>query len=231
MMMKKSWLLVMISLCITLLGTSCSRRTLPVVIPPTPTSTVTQPAWFIDPNQSNIAIIVLDYQILQLKAAYLTQQEPCSSQRQPVCDEELKDRAGGIFDATGDNWSRRVTPDQGDTLGQLAFDTRCAGDLAILEIEPTDFGGFAVSHRCRGAVIFAGSIVWMGRGKQLYPANPLPSVALLRRSNSIAPPQRIDVTSGPAAPPADEKSRLAVQDLNLVQELAASLYDVSGDLI
>lgn len=201
-----------------------------MVVEPTRSNTVTQAAWFIDPYLSNIAIIVLDYQTLQFKAAYFTRQEPCRSQRQPVSDEELKRRAGGIFDAVGKYWTHRVITDQGTTREELAFQTRFAGDLAILEIEPTDFGGFAVSHHCSGAVIFAGSIIWTGTGEQFYPANPIASDALIRHRAPITSPQRIDITNGPAAPPADEKSGLAawhaVQDLKLVQELAASPYDV-----
>ena len=229
-MMRKSRLFVMIALGMALLGASCSRRPVPVVVEPTRSNTVTQAAWFIDPYLSNIAIIVLDYQTLQFKAAYFTRQEPCRSQRQPVSDEELKRRAGGIFDAVGKYWTHRVITDQGTTREELAFQTRFAGDLAILEIEPTDFGGFAVSHRCSGAVIFAGSIIWAGMGKQFYPVNPIASDALIRHMSPITSPQRIDITNGPAAPPADEKSGLAawnaVQDLNITQELAALPYDV-----
>ena len=202
---------------------------------PKPLETPTEPAitqsWFIDPYLANIGILVLDYQSLELKTAHFTKQEPCSSRRQPVSEEELISRAAGIFNAVGKSWSQRVIPNaNGQEREELDIHIRFAGDLALLEIPPGDFGGFAVSHRCSGLVLYAGSILWAGLGEQLYPANPIIFESLSRKPTTILPPQEIDVLIGPQVSLIEDQSGIeawhSIQDLNLVKSLTMSPYDV-----
>jgi hypothetical protein len=102
--------------------------------------------------------------------------------------------------------------------------------LAVLEIPPGDFGGFAVLNRCSGLVIFAGSILWMGKGEQFFPANPINPGLLAHKKTSINSPQRVDVIFGPYVGLVEKESALSawdsIQDLNIVQDLAVSPYDV-----
>lgn len=197
---------------------------------PTPTGSAGTPvssAGFLSSHWSSIAIITLDFQTLQLKNAYVTYQKPCGNQNHPVSDDELRWRAGGIFDATGEFWSGQVDE---ETIGRrevLRFDVSHVGDFVVLEIAPSDFGGVAVSHPCSGLVLFAGSIVWNGQGEQLYPAVPLPPDRLQRTSDQAPPPDRIDVVGTYVT---DEEGGLAawnsVRDLNLVKDLAVPPYSV-----
>ncbi len=46
------------------------------------------------------------------------------------------------------------------------------GTVSLVIDPPSDFGGFAVVDNCGGALLYAGSIVWMGRGNQLFPDPP-----------------------------------------------------------
>ncbi len=186
------------------------------------------PAWLIREDMTNIGIIVLDFQTLQLKRAYFNVQTPCSEVRPPVDDAELKSRAGGLFNAVGKYWSRRIVKDENGVREELDFEVSYKGDLAVLEMEPGDFGGFAVSHRCSGLVLYAGSIVWSGTGRQLYPAISIPPNALKRAPSRRAPtPERIDVVSVPYA---NEDEGIAawksIQDLNFVQDMAHGPYSV-----
>ncbi|MCJ7510150.1 MAG: hypothetical protein MUP14_04580 [Dehalococcoidia bacterium] len=177
-----------------------------------------------DPYESAIAVITLDFQTLRLKAAYLTYGEPCDSQP-PVRDEEVRARAGAIF-AGEYAWEINV---QGGGVSRV-------GDFVVLRIQPSDFGGVAVSDPCTGEVLFAGIIVWNGFGRQLYPVEPIPPDLLERTSGQASPPQSIDVASSLAARyPEDEQARLeeaglaawdSVLDLNLVGDLASAPYTV-----
>jgi len=210
-----------------LLMVACGDHAAKESAAPTPTGSAGTPvssAGFLISHLSSIAIITLDFQTLQLKNAYVTYQTPCGNQNHPVTDGELRWRAGGIFDATGESWFAKVDVGTGEVL---RFDVSHVGDFAVLEIEPLDFGGVAVSYPCSGLVLFAGSIVWNGRGEQLYPAVPLPPDRLQRTSDQAAPPDRIDVVGTYAA---DEEGGLAawdsVRDLNLVKDLAVPPYSV-----
>ena len=212
-------------------GASCSKNPPLLHENPISSNTVTSPVGFMDPSLSNIAIIVLDYQTLQFERAYLSRQEPCNSKRQPVPEDEIKERAGGIFNATGKYWSQRiVTDEKGNEREELDFEIQYKGDLAILEISPGDFGGFTVSHRCSGLVLYAGSIIWSGTGEQMYPANPISSNAITRDGKVPNSPQRLDVVVGPAVYSVKEESGIAawksVQNMNLVEALAKSPFDV-----
>ncbi len=179
---------------------------------------------------SNIGIIVLDFQTLQLQRAYLSVQTPCDELNLPVDDEELALRAGGLFSAVRRDWPRRILEDEEGVREELAFETSHKGDLALLELLPGDFGGFAVLHRCSGLVVYAGSIVWMGTGQQLYPAMPIDPGALKRTwRHQVPPPEQIDVMIGPYARGAEAEGLAAwrsIQNLNFVQDLASGPYSV-----
>lgn len=193
----------------------------------------TRPTWFLPDHLSNIAIILVDFQTLQFEVAYFTSQVPCGRNRPPVSDEELKFRAGGIFNAAGTYWTRRVIEEANGKREELAFEVSRIGDFVVLEIPPGDFGGVAVSHPCSGLILYAGSIVWSGSGEQLYPAVAIDPGALEHTSRQVSTPQRIDVRIGPGvhlgAGEAKESGMAAwnsVKGLNLVQELASRPYSV-----
>ncbi len=196
-----------------------------------PTSTVVKPSWHIDPALSNIAIIVLDYQTLEFESAYFPQQEPCSSSQPPLSDEELAARAGSVFDAAGSGGPHIIiTDDQGNHEGNLDFKIKYVGDFAIFEKYPGDFGGFAVLHRCSGSVLYSGSIVWMGTGEQIYPEKPINPGELSHQNTPLLFSENVDVVIGPYALNVREETGItawmSVQDLNIVQELAQSPYEV-----
>jgi len=199
------------------------------VRPPTETAvgTAIRAGGFFDPHSSNVAIIVLDFQTLRLKRAYVSYHPSCDDSP-PVSDDELRWRAGGIFDAAGEYWSGQIKE---ETLGRsevLGFEVSHVGDFAVLHISPADFGAIAVSHPCSGRVLFAGSIVWAGGGRQLYPALPIEPDALQRTPGQAPSPQRIDVLGQDVEP--DEEAGMAawdsVRDLNLVKDLAFEPYSV-----
>jgi hypothetical protein len=186
---------------------------------------LTTSAWFIEPSLSNVAIITVDFSSLELKAAYFIKQEPCDKRFPPPGDQELTAPASRIFNAVGTGWTSRISK-QGK---ELAFDVSRVGDFAVLEIPPVDFGGAAISDRCSGLVLYAGSIVWSGLGEQIYPAVPLRSDALQRKATKILPPQTIDIVIGVGANANTDSGMAAwesIANLNLVQEMASSPYTV-----
>jgi len=183
---------------------------------------VNSPAWHIDPDAyfSQVAIIVLDYQTLELKRAYLSQHGHCDRSSVSPGDHELQQRAGALFYATQFDWRESLAIP--DTFQRI-------GDFVVQELEPTDFGGVAISHPCSGLVIYGATIVWSGMGQQIYPAMALPAHALRTVNEKIAVPRRSDVLIGPYADDALKNSKMAwatAQNLNLVQEMATSPYSV-----
>lgn len=182
---------------------------------------------FFHPSASNVAIVALDFQTLQLKRAFVSYHPSCDDYP-PVSDDELRWRAGGIFDAAGEYWSGQVKEEDLGRSEVLGFQVSHVGDFAVLHISPVDFGALAVSHPCSGRVLFAGSIVWSGRGEQLYPPLPIEPDALQRTPGQASPPQRIDVLGQDVD--ADEEAGMAawdsIRDLNLVKDLAFGSYSV-----
>lgn len=216
--LRHTYILLIISLLFILTVTACGRM-----------GSQSESAWYIDDSLSNIAIVVVDFETLQLERAYFTKQEVCQTSRPPVSDEELISRASGLFNAVGKSWSRRLMGEVPHQWEELRIELTHVGNLALLEIPPGDFGGFAVSHACSGLVLYAGSIVFAGRGKQLYPAIPLPANSLQRSSGFIEPPQKLDLLITPSAnsEQADAiKAWTSIQGLNLVRELATEPYRV-----
>lgn len=181
-----------------------------------------RPGWQINSSALNYAIIVLDYQTLTLKSAYIQPLSPCQHQ---VDDEVIKSRADGFFEAVMEYGTRRVTAD-GKT--ELGINVQRVGDFALAEISPNDFGGAAILDPCNGLVLFAGSIVYDGAGEQLYPATPIRPDALRYQTGQIPQPQRIDGRAGPSSTGTEgyEKAWNSVQSLNLVQDFASSSYSV-----
>ncbi len=187
-------------------------------------------AWFLQENLSNIGIIVLNFQTLQLQRAYLSVKTPCDELHLPVDDRQLTLRASGLFNAVRRDWTRRIIEDEEGVREELAFEVTHKNDLAVLELPPADFGGFAVAHRCSGLVVYAGSIVWGGTGQQLYPATPIDPGALKRTwRHQAPPPEQLDVMIGPYARGTEEDGLAAwqsIQNLNFVQDLMSGPYSV-----
>ncbi len=179
-------------------------------------STPVGPVASVRSDSSSFAVITLDFQTLQLKNAYVTYHQACDAHHQPVSDDELQSKAIRFFAAT-------------DEYGSGPFMVSHVADFAVLERPPVDFGGVAVFDPCSGLVLFAGNIVWAGRGGQVYPADPIPADRLQRTSNQAPPPSTIGVAGTQF--PADQKDALAawdsVRDLNLVNDLAVPPYSVA----
>ncbi len=230
-MRKNVGLLLLVSLAISSLTTSCDQAISLLTRNSGSALTESAPIWYIDPALSNIGIIVLDYRTLHINAVFIVKQDPCSASLPGASDDELRASASGIFNAVGRHWSRgTVTPENRGHPDLLGFETKLVRDLAILELPPENVGGVAVLHRCSGLVIFAGSIIRGGRGDLFYPSNPIISSAFVRNKSTINPPLNIDVVTDPAISFGAEEDGLkawaAIQDLNIVQELAAAPYDV-----
>ena len=219
----------MVVMILLLIATSCTGAAGPFP-PQTGMSTVqTEPPWFFNPYLSNTGILVVDYQTQRLEAAYLERQDVCSVQHPPVSEEELLARAGGLFDAVGKWWPRRVVQGSSGPEERLDFDITYVDHLAVLEMEPGDFGGVAVSDRCTGLVLFAGEIVWAGRGRQLYPAEGFGLSVLQHVSGQAPAPEQFDVMIGPYAyadPQSADLAWASVSDLNFVQQFATAPYTV-----
>jgi hypothetical protein len=199
-------------------GTSCEM--------PVGSSAGTSP-WFVSSDWSSVAVIVLDFETFRLKRAYISYHPSCDDHPM-VSDDNLRWRAGGIFDAAGEYWSGQVKEEALGRSEVLDFEVSHLGDFAVLHISPGDFGAIAVSDPCSGRVLFAGSVIWAGRGEQLYPAVPIEPDALERTPGQAPPPQRLDVLGQDYEP--EEQAGLAAWDsvryLNLVKDLASSPYSV-----
>ena len=177
---------------------------------PTPTP-VYVPKWEIAPGVSSFAMIVLDYQTLEFKAAYFEVFEACEPYENLKSDEFLVSQAENVLQRTG----------QRPGLQHV-------GDFALFEIEPTDFGGAVVLDPCTGQVLFAGGIVYAGRGEQIYPVHPIVPDAFLYQTGQIRQPQRMDVITSPASTSAEgfDAAWNSAQSLNLVHDFASSAYTV-----
>jgi hypothetical protein len=225
--MRITTLLVVVVLLTTACGGSAAEI---AASSPPPVRTPPLPSQFFDPSSSNTAIFSLDYQTLQLKTVYVSNQAPCSRTSGPLSDEELKRRTSGLFWATGNGWHRQIQQDaNGQSHDEVAFTVTHINELAVLEIIPGDVGGFAVVDRCSGVVLYAGSIIYAGGGTQLYPAVPVPQEAIQRTADQGHPPQSLQVRSGPGAPEDTKGGQRAwesIRDVTLVEEIASTPYEV-----
>lgn len=187
-------------------------------IPPTPkpTKTITPtpyhvPKWQIDPERENFALIVLDYETLDFKAAYFEVFDPCSVIKPGKTDQELISQASNILKMT-------------DERPQL----QRVGDFSVFEIDPADFGGVVVLDPCSGQALFAGEIIGLGKGRQIYPINSIDPTALKYESTLTKTPQRINVMTSPSSTDEEgfEAAWNSVQSLNLVHDFATQPYSV-----
>lgn len=212
-----------------LLIVACGGSTREESATPTPTPLERALARFYnvhDPYKSATVISTLDFQTLGLKAAYFIRQGSCDT-GWGASDEELRRTFGDFFSARGYDWASRLLEEDASQASRVGlFDISRVGEFVVLLMRPSDFGGVAVCDRCSGRVLFAGSVVWNGRGQQLYPVDPIASYALQRTSDQAASPRRIDV----AGYGGDQEDGLAAWDsvleLNLVKELASAPYSV-----
>ncbi|MFN8495850.1 MAG: hypothetical protein U0350_50120 [Caldilineaceae bacterium] len=177
--------------------------------------TPTRSGAFVNPELTSVAVITLDFQTFQLKNVYVGHHPPCSNDTAPIADEEFKARVRALFAA------QMAYP-----LQPFAVEHR--GDFVVLSAAASDFGGLAVFDSCSGHILHAGAIVWMGRGEQIYPTNPLPPETITRTGQPASAPTLLDVLSSPYAPPdgAEKQAWEAVADLNIIQEFATAPYRV-----
>lgn len=205
-----AWLFVGLAMACAIPAASPPPGTSPAVTtaPSTPV--------FVVPGQTTIAVVILDYQTLQLKNVYLNQFMPCSKKRAPISDEELTAHACTLLSAAKPKLS-------------CQYQISHVGDFAVLIAEPLDFGASAVFDACSGLAFHAGTITWMGTGRQFYPTEPLNSAIIQETQRSVRRPTRVDVVIGPYAPPnraGGIKAWESIRNLNIVQELATRRYSV-----
>ncbi len=179
----------------------------------------------IDPYFANVAMVVLDYQSLEIQRLHARQQTPCDDLNAPLPDDILLKKASGFFDAVGAYWTYRIVTDEhGQPQKVMGFEIKHVHDLAVLEMEPGDFGGFALMHRCSGLLNFAGSIVWSGTGEQLFPAVPLKPKQGYLNEEQIMAPESLDVLIGPGAhqvdPTQGKRAWELTQRLDVVQQIS-----------
>ena len=215
MMMKRLGLLL--ACTAILLVTACQSRS--------------QTTFDVDPHFANVGMVVLDFQTFQFQRLYARKQTACDELHAPLSDDILLKKASGFFDAVGAYWTYQVVTDEhGRPQKVMGFEIKHVHDLAVLEIEPGDFGGFAIMHRCSGLLNFAGSIVWSGAGEQLFPATPLPAEKIGQGKRLSSHPESLDVLIGPGVQGVDETSGVhaweSVQDVTLVKQVAQHPYRV-----
>ena len=215
--MKRLWLLLIWATA--LLVTACQNHSQTAFYEASETD------FFVDPHLTNVAMIVLDYQSLEIQRLYARKQTPCDDLNAPLPDDILLKKASGFFDAVDAYWTYWIVTDEhGQPQKIMGFEIKHAHDLAVLEMEPGDFGGFAIMHRCSGLLNFAGSIVWAGTGEQLFPAVPLKPKQGSLSGEQIMSPESLEVLIGPGAhqvdPTQGNQAWESARQLDVVQQIS-----------
>ena len=175
--MKALKSLILVITLVTIVYTGCSDSS---TGSPSPTQ-INSPRSYYCEHLSTFGIIIVDFQTLEIENAYMKCESPCSDRRPPVSDEELVATANDFFSSVDNSIDRQpVFPDnsQDVMLYRPGLDILHVGQLVLLEVDPGDFGSIAICDSCSGLVLFGGSIVWNGRGRQLYPSENVDSEAL-----------------------------------------------------
>mgnify|MGYP001493774217 FL=1 len=102
-----------------------------------------------------VVVVLLDYRSMEVQGVWRQEVWPC------IPGVALPDGMLGWLIA------RRI-----DLNANQFWQYERHGTVSLVIDPPSDFGGFAVVDNCGGALLYAGTIVWMGRGHQMFPDQP-----------------------------------------------------------
>ena len=111
-------------------------------------------AWYVLwlTGRDRITVVVLDYQTLQVQQVWESDAPRCAPFL-GASESQLTDAAEGLLDTHYSSVSV-------DHLGQVS----------LLTLGNGDFYGLAMLASCDAQPIYAGTIIWAGRGSQVYPS-------------------------------------------------------------
>jgi WD40 repeat protein len=143
------------------------------------------------------AVIALDYQTLQPRAAYFSRQPACRDPDDALSDLQLEQIASDFLSDRIEALSHLTVAGE-----QIPTSLVRSGELAVLEFEPGGLRATAIMNACSGEVLFAEAAGPDRPGKQIYPedtypqrvlASPVPSPYL---RVSLQAPTQIEVLHG-----------------------------------
>lgn len=184
-------------------------------------------SWSFSGNKSELTILILDYKTLKLKTIY-NQINPCRDDNVLLSDDSLKKKAISFVESIWPYWPRnqRINAIEYRNLIERKMDVENYENFVFFRIRPADFGGVFIYHACSGLLLFAGSIVHNGTGKQFYPADPLSLNYIYTRSDSSKKPTHTKVIVDNKL--VNEQEGLfafeSVRQLNIVHDFAEYSY-------
>jgi len=147
-------------------------------------------------GKDKIGILILDFNSFKPKRIYSNLYE-CRNDLKILSDDSLKEKAITFIESIWPYWPRNNKIDAisyRNTINQkLKIDDY--DKFVLFDLSPSDFGGFFLYHRCSGLLVFAGSIVWNGTGKQFFPGEEIDLNYLEINSDEIENPKTIQVVS------------------------------------
>lgn len=185
----------------------------PTPVPLSPTiipSPYNVPKWELSTANSNFALFVLDYETLQIKAAYLDVLKPCGPTDNLIHDEVLITQAINVIG----------NPD-------VRFSFQHVGNFALLKLGSSNVYGAVILDPCTGQILFAGNGGDFGIG-QIYPVHPIEPDALEKVNGPIVQPVRIDAISNTSMYSIEgfDAAWDSIQSFNLVHDFAINPYSV-----
>ena len=130
--------------------------------------------WEFSGSNRELLILVLEHKSFNLeRASAIKDLGSCYKPNTPLSYNELKQRSDGFLLSTQYGLGIRTTNTQFGIEVELPTDTLICGEFIIFEQSPTDFGSVTIFDKCRGRLLFAGQLRWLGRGKQIYPMDEL----------------------------------------------------------
>lgn len=179
-------------------------------VPPAPT-----PAWRIDPNQSNLALFIVDYAGDAVKEAYFFQEPSCRTAL-PATTLTLNARAAISNTLTGKYLAQAL-----QAGSRLPEKTTWLDALFAWSIHLGDFTAQTFMTPCLGLPIFAGESLWMGHGARPFPRYPLPANALTRLPTQVPPPATLATVAQTEWMTVTAKAAWStIADLNLLHDIA-----------
>jgi hypothetical protein len=98
---------------------------------------------------------------------------------------------------------------------------RLPGGFVAVRAYAGDFAGQVLFHE-QGGMVFAGTQVWMGTGRQFYPSEPLDESVVQRLAGLAPEPVKIS-----AWDPAPDSLLLEARRYNVVHSLASKPYEMA----
>lgn len=183
-------------------------------VPPVPT-----PAWRIDPNQNNMAVLIVDYAGSTVKEAYFLQEPACQSAL-PAATLTLNARTALSGTITGDQLALAL-----EAGSRLPERMSWSGPFFAWSLHLGDFTAQALLTPCLGQPLFAGESIWMGHGVRPFPHHPLPATALTRLPTRLPPPATLaTVAQTEWMTITAAMAWSAIADLNLLHDMAQQPY-------